>query len=138
MPELEAAIERTKTPGGQLMRAYWSAHQRFFKQLCVCCKVPALVDKVKWALSQGFAPIIGLQSTGEAALERAVAADGDLRAPISLCHAMVTAFIENNFPIGIASDPKLAKDLAKAVAICYLPLAVIALADAVCVTGFYY
>ena len=114
LPELEAAIQRTKTPAGQLTRAYWSAHQRFFKQLCVCAKVPALVERVRRALADGMSPIIGLQSTGEAALERAAAEDGDLRAPISLCAAMLVNFIEHNFPVSTTADPKLAKDLAKA------------------------
>ena len=33
LPELELAIERTGTAAGQLMRQYWSSHQRFFKQV---------------------------------------------------------------------------------------------------------
>lgn len=67
-------------------------------QLCVCAKVPALVARVRKALAEGYAPIIGLQSTGEAALERAIAEDGDLRAPISLCAAMLTQFIQKCVP----------------------------------------
>ena len=66
LPELEAAAARTGTPLGALTRAYWSAHQRFFKSLCVSCKVPALVADVKNSLRRGdCCVVIGLQTTGE-------------------------------------------------------------------------
>ena len=114
LPELESAIERSGHQAGLITRQYWSAHQRFFKQLCVCAKVPALIQRVKKALREGYAPIIGPQSTGEAALDRAVAADSDLREPISLCQAQLLGFIENNFPTSLAPDQKVAKDVTKA------------------------
>ena len=40
--------------------------------------------------------------------------DGDLRAPISLCAAMLKGFLEVHFPTKRAADPKLVKDVAKA------------------------
>ena len=114
LPDLEDAAKRTSTPAGRLTQQYWSAHQRFFKQLCVCVKVPALVERVRAALADGYAVVIGLQSTGEAALERAVASDGDLRAPISLCAAMLLGFVESHFPVTATADAKLDKELARA------------------------
>ena len=54
------------------MRAFWGSHQRFFKQLCVSLKVDELVRVVRGALAAGQSVVIGLQSTGEAALDRAV------------------------------------------------------------------
>ena len=39
-PALERAAELTSTAAGHLMRSFWGAHQRFFKQLCVSLKVP--------------------------------------------------------------------------------------------------
>ena len=115
LPSVEDAAKATSTPAGRLTQQYWSAHQRFFKQMCVSCKVPALVRRVRAALDEGYAVVIGLQSTGEAALEKAVGADADLRAPISLCRAIAQGFLEAHFPTTKATDAKLEKDLAKAV-----------------------
>ncbi|EOD07809.1 hypothetical protein EMIHUDRAFT_249392 [Emiliania huxleyi CCMP1516] len=70
LPALEAAAERTGAQAGATVRAFWGAHQRFFRQLCVGFKVPALVAEVRAALGSGSCVVVGLQSTGEAALER--------------------------------------------------------------------
>ena len=69
LPALEAAAERTGAQAGATVRAFWGAHQRFFRQLCVGFKVPALVAEVRAALGSGCCVVVGLQSTGEAALE---------------------------------------------------------------------
>ena len=114
LPAVEEAAAQTSTPAGRLTQQYWSAHQRFFKQLCVSCKVPALVARVKSALELGYAVVIGLQSTGEAALERALAADADLQAPISLCRAIAQGFLDLHFPTTRAADAKLQKEVTKA------------------------
>ena len=39
LPAVDAAVARTQTAAGRLAQQAWSAHQRFFKQLCVSCKV---------------------------------------------------------------------------------------------------
>ena len=39
VPAVETAVARTQTAAGRLAQQAWSAHQRFFKQLCVSCKV---------------------------------------------------------------------------------------------------
>jgi len=95
------------------MRAFWGSHQRFFKQLCVSLKVDELVRVVRGALAAGQSVVIGLQSTGEAALDRAVSSDEVLSAPISLCRAMVCAFIDGQFPTARQVDPALTKEAAK-------------------------
>ena len=38
-PALERAAQLTGVPAGALMRSFWGAHQRVFKQLCVSLKV---------------------------------------------------------------------------------------------------
>ncbi|KII72369.1 Protein strawberry notch 1 [Thelohanellus kitauei] len=48
-----------------LMAHFYSAHQRFFKGLCIASKVGKVVEIVKEALSNNKAVVIGLQSTGE-------------------------------------------------------------------------
>ena len=45
---------------------FWSAHQRFFRSLCIASKVDKAVSLAKKALEDGHCVIIGLQSTGEA------------------------------------------------------------------------
>ena len=54
--------------GRMLLTFYWGAHQRFFRQLCICLKVDCVVDLVNTALADGKCAVIGMQSTGEAAL----------------------------------------------------------------------
>lgn len=49
-----------------LKRYYFSAHQRFFKSLCVSLKVPTAIKIAKQAVAEGHAVVIGLQGTGEA------------------------------------------------------------------------
>jgi hypothetical protein len=51
-----------KTIWGQ----FWSSHQRFFKYLCMACKVPHVVELARKALANNKCVVIGLQSTGEA------------------------------------------------------------------------
>lgn len=45
---------------------FWSAHQRFFRSLCIASKVDKAVSLAKSALKDGHCCVIGLQSTGEA------------------------------------------------------------------------
>jgi len=65
---LEKACFETQR-GKLAMRGYWSAHQRFFKQLCISIKVPKIAAQAKAALDAGKCVVIGLQTTGESALE---------------------------------------------------------------------
>ena len=60
------AQQVTKTKLGRLWRVFWSAHQRFFKQLCISLKVGTIVTEARKALEQDNAVIIGMQTTGEA------------------------------------------------------------------------
>ena len=45
---------------------FWSAHQRFFKCMCIAAKVPETIGVAKRPLEDGKCVVIGLQSTGEA------------------------------------------------------------------------
>ena len=58
-------------------RTFWSAHLRFFGQLCLSVKVNAIVAEVKKALLEGYACVIGLQSTGESSMSHQLDADDD-------------------------------------------------------------
>ncbi len=47
------------------MCIFWSAHQRYFRQLTLSAKVPAIVKIANEALASDKCVVIGLQSTGE-------------------------------------------------------------------------
>jgi hypothetical protein len=50
---------------------FWSAHQRFFKQMLVAFKVPQTVRIARRALERNRCPVISLWSTGEATTRHA-------------------------------------------------------------------
>uniref|UniRef100_A0A5K3FI44 Helicase_C_4 domain-containing protein n=2 Tax=Mesocestoides corti TaxID=53468 RepID=A0A5K3FI44_MESCO len=84
-----------KTMWGQ----FWSAHQRFFKYLCIAAKVDACVDLCKVALSQGKCVVIGLQSTGEAkTLEQVEEMGADLGEFVSTAKGVLQSVVEKYFP----------------------------------------
>ena len=55
---------------------FWSAHQRFFRSLCIASKVDTAISSAKKALDDGHCCVIGLQSTGEARSKGAALAAG--------------------------------------------------------------
>ena len=72
--------------------AYWGAHQRFFRSLCIASKVDVAINIAQKALQDGNCCVIGLQSTGEAitntsmkknvsSLEDQVVSDGLISTP---------------------------------------------------------
>lgn len=63
---------------------FWSAHQRFFKYLCISAKVGHAVQLAKKSIEDGKCVVIGLQSTGEArTLDVVEREGGDLNELIS-------------------------------------------------------
>jgi hypothetical protein len=60
-----------------IWRAFWAAHQRFFRHMCMAAKVPAAVRMAKDAVANGKCVVIGLQSTGEARTADVIADKGD-------------------------------------------------------------
>ena len=104
--DLLNAIEETNSPS-TVLRQYWSAHQRFFKQLCISLKLPKLVAEAQAALEQGKCVVIGLQATGESALEEHISqtkAAGKKSAAtafegfVSVTKFILTSFIESHLP----------------------------------------
>ncbi|KAL7448672.1 hypothetical protein ACHAWC_000823 [Mediolabrus comicus] len=59
-----------------LLGLFWSAHQRFFRSLCIASKVGTAISLAKKALDDDHCCVIGLQSTGEARSRGAAAAAG--------------------------------------------------------------
>ncbi|KAG8146091.1 putative Strawberry notch 1-like protein, partial [Naja naja] len=59
---IDAEQRMKKSMWGQ----FWSAHQRFFKYLCIASKVKRVVQLAREEIKNGKCVVIGLQSTGEA------------------------------------------------------------------------
>ncbi|KAL9182095.1 hypothetical protein ACHAXT_012438 [Thalassiosira profunda] len=64
--EGERRRKRRKGSSKNLQGLFWSAHQRFFRSLCMAAKVDKAIEIAKKALDDGNCVVIGLQSTGEA------------------------------------------------------------------------
>ena len=69
--QLEMAIDKVGAPK-LLWRGYWAAHQRFFKELCICAKIDEVVRQAKDYLDQNCSIVIGLQATGESGMDVAL------------------------------------------------------------------
>lgn len=94
--ELVAAESRMKkTMWGQ----FWSAHQRFFKYLCIAAKVQHAVAVSREAIKYGKCVVIGLQSTGEArTLDQLERDDGELTDFVSTAKGVFQSLVEKHFP----------------------------------------
>ncbi|CAI5493836.1 unnamed protein product [Closterium sp. Naga37s-1] len=79
-----ASDSSKRSSANSVWRTFWAAHQvlggmrgkrvgRFFRHLCISAKVPAAVRMVQRAIAEGKCVVIGLQSTGEARTDEAVA-----------------------------------------------------------------
>lgn len=83
---------------------FWSAHQRFFKELAICAKVPYLCRDALQQVQQGRCVVIGLQSTGEAGMQSLLETYGHIEdekfpALLSTLQATLKNFVVKNFPV---------------------------------------
>ncbi|XP_071480691.1 protein strawberry notch homolog 1-like [Diadema antillarum] len=79
---------------------FWSAHQRFFKYLCIAAKVKHVVKLARESVKNGKCVVIGLQSTGEArTLDALEEAGGELNDFVSTARGVFTTLIEKHFPV---------------------------------------
>ncbi|XP_074372399.1 protein FORGETTER 1-like isoform X2 [Apium graveolens] len=97
----EIALLTTEKPeSSPIWRLYWGNHQRFFKHMCMSAKVPTVVKICHQALREDKCVVIGLQSTGEARTEEAVAKCGiELVDFISGPRELLLKFVEENYPL---------------------------------------
>ncbi|KAF6081981.1 hypothetical protein HJG60_008954 [Phyllostomus discolor] len=78
---------------------FWSAHQRFFKYLCIASKVKRVVQLAREEIKNGKCVVIGLQSTGEArTLEALEEGGGELNDFVSTAKGVLQSLIEKHFP----------------------------------------
>ncbi|XP_023944844.2 protein strawberry notch isoform X2 [Bicyclus anynana] len=92
---IDAEPRMKKTMWGQ----FWSAHQRFFKYLCIAAKVNQAVVLAREAVKCGKCVVIGLQSTGEArTLDQLERDDGELSDFVSTAKGVLQTLVEKHFP----------------------------------------
>ncbi|KAK4471151.1 hypothetical protein MN116_005546 [Schistosoma mekongi] len=92
---LDLSDRYRKTMWGQ----FWSAHQRFFKYLCIAAKVDTCVELAKTAVDEGKCVVIGLQSTGEAkTLEQVEEYGSELGEFVSTAKGVFQSLVEKYFP----------------------------------------
>ncbi|KAK6467437.1 protein strawberry notch-like protein 2-like isoform X1 [Huso huso] len=88
-------LESRKSLWGQ----FWSAHQRFFKYLCIAAKVRRLVELANKELADGKCIVIGLQSTGEARTREVLDEnDGRLNRFVSAAEGVFQSLVQKHFP----------------------------------------
>ncbi|VTJ68873.1 Hypothetical predicted protein [Marmota monax] len=88
-------LESRKSLWGQ----FWSAHQRFFKYLCVAAKVRRLVELAREELARDKCVVIGLQSTGEARTREVLDEnEGHLDCFVSAAEGVFLSLIQKHFP----------------------------------------
>ncbi|KAL8461796.1 hypothetical protein ACS0TY_033048 [Phlomoides rotata] len=99
-------LANEKPNSSQIWRLYWASHQRFFRHMCMSAKVPAVVRLSQQALLDNKCVVIGLQSTGEARTEEAVAKYGlELDDFISGPRELLFKFVEENYPLPDKPEP---------------------------------
>ncbi len=91
---IDADKKLKKTMWGQ----FWSAHQRFFKYLCIASKVKHVVATASEVMKMGKCVVIGLQSTGEARTLEAVEREEELTDFVSTAKGVLQSLVEKHFP----------------------------------------
>lgn len=95
---------------GLTWQRFWGTQLRFFKEVQTALKVPFVIDVATRALGEGSVVVIGLQSTGEAGLDSAMAKarlrPGDAVPGGLVAGAKVAArkFVEDFFPVGVVPE----------------------------------
>ncbi len=77
---------------------FWSAHQRFFKYLCMASKVTHVVDITRNALHSSKCVVIGLQSTGEARTIEQLDEYGEISEFVSTARGVLQNLVDKHFP----------------------------------------
>eukprot|EP00899_Mesostigma_viride_P020862 jgi/Mesvir1/28778/Mv09258-RA.2 len=92
---------------GRAMAQFWGAHQRFFRSMLVAAKVPALAQMALQACADGMCAVIGLQSTGEAAINAALAdmAGEEMDDFISAPRAVLVDVVTSLVPVQVMAAP---------------------------------
>lgn len=106
-----ALQDNEKPQSIRLWCQYWACHQRFFRHMCMSAKVPAVIKLCQQALTEDKCIVIGLQSTGEARTEEAVAEHGtELVDFISGPRELLLKFVDKYYPFPEKPESLLGED----------------------------
>ena len=95
----------------QLWGTFWAAHQRCFKELAICAKIPFLANDALQHIENNCCVVFGLQGTGEAGMQSLLseydAPSNSKLAPVvktfpslmSTVSACLTNFVKQHFPV---------------------------------------
>jgi len=116
--EIKSALARPDMNGTPktMWSQYWSAYQRFTKELAICAKVQEVVKDAKKQLESGRSVVIGLQTTGESSTQASLGElqskllaagrkplpemeDVPLPGLLSTAAAIMTGFIRKHYPV---------------------------------------
>ena len=84
----------------RVMGQFWGTHQRFFNQLCLGAKVPAVVRLAKHALANNQCVVIGMQSTGESRTDAHIKEHGFQGQFLSNAKLFITHVVETMYKTG--------------------------------------
>ena len=96
--EAEERVEIDHQMRRKMWAQFWSAHQRFFKYLCIAAKVQHAVKVATDAVKSGKCVVIGLQSTGEARTNAQIESEGELSDFVSTAKGVLQTLLNNYFP----------------------------------------
>ena len=96
--EAEERVEIDHQMRRKMWAQFWSAHQRFFKYLCIAAKVQHAVKVATDAVKSGKCVVIGLQSTGEARTNAQIENEGELSDFVSTAKGVLQTLVDNHFP----------------------------------------
>jgi hypothetical protein len=108
---LNMPVMKDSPPNKMIWRIFWSSHQRFFKELAICAKIPYLAKDAKRMAAQNCCVIFGLQSTGDAGMQSILEQNPNMEqfpALLSTVGAVMINFIQNHFPVA-QGPPEISK-----------------------------
>jgi hypothetical protein len=109
---LDFPLMRVNPPNKMIWRIFWSSHQRFFKELAICAKIPYLAEDAKRMAARDCSIIFGLQSTGDASMQSILEQyknKEQFPSLLSSVRAIMINFAQYHFPVapGPPEPPKV-------------------------------
>lgn len=99
---LDSPLMRSNPPNRMIWRTFWSSHQRFFKELAICAKIPHLAKDAKRMAAKGCSVIFGLQTTGDASMQSILDQyrnKEQFPSLLSSVRAIMINFVQSHFPV---------------------------------------
>lgn len=93
---------------GNLRRAFWGTHQRFFNQVITSLQVPSIIKDIEKQVKAGNAAVLQLVNTNEATQERRLAQIADQDIPLEDADLsprdIMMQYLENSYPTDLYEE----------------------------------